>query len=64
MTGPSQGYHCCEETPQPKQLGEEMVYLACAPKALFIIDGNQERSSKQGRSLETGADTEAMEGCC
>jgi hypothetical protein len=46
-----------------KQVGEERVYLAYTSIALFIIEGSQDRI-KQGRNLETGANAEAMEGCC
>ena len=31
--------------------------------SLFITEGSQDRNS-QGRNLEAGADTEAMEECC
>ena len=42
-----------------KSVGEERVYLAYSSTALFIMEGSQDRNSKQDRNLEIGADTEA-----
>lgn len=44
-----------------KKFGEDRVYLAYSSLPPFIIKGNQGRNSKQGRSLEAGADAEALE---
>jgi hypothetical protein len=49
-------YCCCNETPSPKPLGKERVYLAYTSTSLFIIGGSQDRS------LEAGAAAEAMDG--
>jgi hypothetical protein len=40
----------------PKQLGEEMVYLAYSSIPLFITEGSQDRNLQWGRKLEAGAD--------
>lgn len=45
-----------------KQIREERVYLAYIFMLLFIIKGIQDRNSKTGQDLETGADAEAMKG--
>ena len=45
-----------------KQLGEKRVYLAYSSTSLFIIKDSLDRNSKQARNIETGADTDTMEG--
>jgi hypothetical protein len=51
--------HC-----DPKQLREGRIYLAHISISLLIIRGSQRWELKQGKNLETGANAEAMEGCC
>ena len=49
-----------------KEVREERAYLAYTSISLFIMEGSQDRNSKQGRVLEAGADAEAIERevCC
>jgi hypothetical protein len=56
------GYYCYDQTPWPKKFGKERVHLAYISISLFIIEGGQEKNSKQGRDLETGPDTKVMDG--
>lgn len=45
--------------------GEESVYLASTSTVLFIVDRSQAGPElKWGRNLESGFNTEAIEGCC
>ena len=44
------------------QVEKERAYLAYTSTSLFITQGRQDKNSKQGRTLEAGADAEAMEG--
>jgi hypothetical protein len=49
------------KTSWPKAKG---VYLTYTATPQFITERSPGQELKQGRNLEAGADTEAMEGCC
>ena len=53
----SQGYCCCDETPQSKLLGKERVYLAC-----FHITVHYQRKAAQ-KLKQAVADAEAIMIC-
>ena len=60
----SSSYYCCDETPGPKQLGEERVNSAHTSTSQFIIKGSQDRNSS-GRELGGRRLMQRlMEGCC
>ena len=46
------------------QVGEERVYLTYTSISLFHYQMNSEQELKQGKELEVGAETKALEGCC
>ena len=47
-----------------KQVGEEAAHSAHRSSALFFTERKSGQELTQGRSLEAGADAEAMEGGC
>lgn len=56
---PSQGYHFCDKTPWPKELGEERVYLACTSNHCSLPKEIRTRTQNWAE-----ADALAIEGCC
>lgn len=55
---PSYSHYCWDDTPWPKQCGEERVYLAYSPSP------EEAKTRAQSRNSEAGAKVETMEECC
>ena len=61
----SYNFYCWDETPWPKQLQWYRVYLAYSYVHITVYHWRKSgQKLTQSRSLETGADVEAMEGYC
>jgi hypothetical protein len=58
----TQGFYCYDETPQPKITwgGKGLFQFMLVVSPLL----KEVRAGAQGRNLKTGAEAEAMEGCC